>query len=225
MAEQVLPRLRRPGAADPQGQRQDRHPALGRGLLDLQRLGRGRGPARRRRGRLHALRRLAPPGRGPRPAASGSARTATASACRWSIWAYPRGAAIDAEGRPATPSTRSTTRRGWRWRWAPTSSSSTCPKIDPEKDKDAPAPYNEMDVTQEEAIRQCVESAGRSLVVLSGGSKIDDETVLGHTRDDHGGGRLGRDLRPQRLAARVERGARDHRPDQGDPARHVRRIP
>ena len=50
------------------------------------------------------------------------------------------------------------------------------PKIDPEKDKDSPAPYNEMEVTQEEAIRQCVESAGRSLVVLSGGSKIDDET-------------------------------------------------
>ncbi len=56
------------------------------------------------------------------------------------------------------------------------------PKIDPEKDKDAPAPYNEMDVDQAEAIRQCVESAGRSLVVLSGGSKVDDETVLGHTR-------------------------------------------
>ena len=51
-----------------------------------------------------------------------------------------------------------------------------------EKDKDAPAPYNEMDVDQDEAIRQCVESAGRSLVVLSGGSKVDDETVLAHTR-------------------------------------------
>ncbi len=35
-----------------------------------------------------------------------------------------------------------------------------------------------------------------------------------HPRD-HAGGRLGRDLRPQRLAARVERGAGDHRPDQG----------
>ena len=55
------------------------------------------------------------------------------------------------------------------------------PKIDPEKDKLTPAPYNEMDVTQEEAIRQCVESAGRSLVVLSGGSKISDEKVLEQT--------------------------------------------
>jgi class I fructose-bisphosphate aldolase len=57
------------------------------------------------------------------------------------------------------------------------------PKIDAGKDKDAPAPYNDMQVDQAEAIRQCVESAGRSLVVLSGGSKVDDETVLGHTRE------------------------------------------
>ena len=56
------------------------------------------------------------------------------------------------------------------------------PKLDPEKAKDSPAPYNELDVTPEEAVRQIVESAGRSLVVLSGGSKTDDETVLSHTR-------------------------------------------
>jgi class I fructose-bisphosphate aldolase len=57
------------------------------------------------------------------------------------------------------------------------------PKIDPEKDKDAPAPYNEMEVDEAEAISQCVASAGRALVVLSGGSKVDDEVVLTHTRE------------------------------------------
>jgi class I fructose-bisphosphate aldolase len=56
------------------------------------------------------------------------------------------------------------------------------PKLNPEKDKDAPAPYNDWDVSQEEAIRHCVESAGRALVVLSGGSKVDDEKLLGQTR-------------------------------------------
>jgi class I fructose-bisphosphate aldolase len=56
------------------------------------------------------------------------------------------------------------------------------PKLNPDKDKDAPAPYNEMEITQEEAIRQCVESAGRSLVVLSGGSKVDDEKLLAQTK-------------------------------------------
>jgi class I fructose-bisphosphate aldolase len=56
------------------------------------------------------------------------------------------------------------------------------PKLNPDKDKASPAPYNEMDVTQEEAIGHCVESAGRSLVVLSGGSKADDEQVISQTR-------------------------------------------
>jgi class I fructose-bisphosphate aldolase len=51
-----------------------------------------------------------------------------------------------------------------------------------DKDKDSPAPYNEMEISLEDAIGQVVASAGRSLVVLSGGSKVDDETVLEHTR-------------------------------------------
>jgi class I fructose-bisphosphate aldolase len=57
------------------------------------------------------------------------------------------------------------------------------PQINPEKDKDSPAPYNEGGFTQLEAITHCVESAGRSLVVLSGGSKIDDDHLLEQTRE------------------------------------------
>ena len=91
------------------------------------------------------------------------------------------------------------------------------PKIDLENDKDSPAPYNRAGVEPEEAIRHCVESAGRALVVLSGGSKVDDETVLDHTREVMEAGGSRSDLRPQRLAARVERGPRDRRPDQGNP--------
>ena len=56
------------------------------------------------------------------------------------------------------------------------------PKLNPDKDKDSPAPYNEGGFTQEEAIRHCVQSAGRSLVVLSGGSKVDDEKLLEQSR-------------------------------------------
>ena len=55
------------------------------------------------------------------------------------------------------------------------------PKIDPEKDKDSPAPYNEGGFSQEDAIAHCVESAGRALVVLSGGSRIDDDKLLEQT--------------------------------------------
>src|SRR6202000_1163705 len=57
------------------------------------------------------------------------------------------------------------------------------PQIDADKDKDAPAPYHEMHIDQEGATPQCVESAGRALVVLSGGSKADDEVVLRNTRE------------------------------------------
>ena len=56
------------------------------------------------------------------------------------------------------------------------------PKLNADKDKEAPAPYNELEVSQEEAIRMCVESAGKALVVLSGGSRIDDDKLLQQTR-------------------------------------------
>ena len=98
------------------------------------------------------------------------------------IWAYPRGAAH----RQARAASDSFYAIDYAARMAMEMGADVVklnmPKLDPEKDKDSPAPYNEMDVTQEEAIRQCVESAGRSLVVLSGGSKTDDEKVLEQTR-------------------------------------------
>ena len=56
------------------------------------------------------------------------------------------------------------------------------PKPDSDKDKDSPAPYNDMDISHEEMVRQVVESAGRSLVVLSGGSRVDDDALLEQTR-------------------------------------------
>ena len=133
------------------------------------------------------------------------------------VWSYPRGEAIDAKGGAGSFYAIDYAAR-MAMEMGADVVKLNMPKIDPAKDKDAPAPYNEMEVDEAEAIRQCVESAGRSLVVLSGGSKVDDETVLTTLPRDHGGGRLRRDLRPQRLAARVERGAGDHRPDQGDAA-------
>ena len=97
------------------------------------------------------------------------------------VWSYPRGEAIDAKGGAG-----SFYAIDYAARMAMEMGADVVklnyPKIDPEKDKDAQPPYNEMDVTAEEAMRQCVESAGRSLVVLSGGSKTDDETVLGHCK-------------------------------------------
>ena len=96
------------------------------------------------------------------------------------IWSYPRGSAINQKGGQL-----SFYAIDYAARMAMEMGADVVKLNMPdpgEKDKDSPAPYNEMDVTQEEAIQHCVESAGRSLVVLSGGSKVDDETVLAHCR-------------------------------------------
>ncbi len=96
------------------------------------------------------------------------------------IWSYPRGSAINQKGGQL-----SFYAVDYAARMAMEMGADVVKLNMPdpgEKDKDSPAPYNEMDVSQEEAVQHCVESAGRSLVVLSGGSKVDDETVLAHAR-------------------------------------------
>jgi fructose-bisphosphate aldolase, class I len=97
------------------------------------------------------------------------------------IWAYPRGSAIDKKGGQSTFYAIDYAAR-LAMEMGADVVKLNLPKIDPEKDKLAPAPYNEMEVTPEEAVRHVVESAGRALVVLSGGSKISDEKVLEQTR-------------------------------------------
>jgi fructose-bisphosphate aldolase, class I len=97
------------------------------------------------------------------------------------IWAYPRGSAIDKKGGQLTPYAIDYAAR-MAMEMGADVVKLNMPKPDPEKDKLAPAPYNELEWSQEEAIQHAVASAGRSLVVLSGGSKVDDDVVLGHTR-------------------------------------------
>jgi fructose-bisphosphate aldolase, class I len=97
------------------------------------------------------------------------------------VWAYPRGAALDKKGGQTTFYAIDYAAR-MAMEMGADVVKLNMPKIDPEKDKLTPAPYNEMEVSQEEAVRQVVESAGRSLVVLSGGSRIDDDKLLEQTR-------------------------------------------
>ncbi|MDQ2621661.1 MAG: fructose-bisphosphate aldolase [Actinomycetota bacterium] len=104
------------------------------------------------------------------------------------VWSYPRGEAVDAKG-----GANSFYAIDYAARLAMEMGADVVklnmPKIDPANDKNAQPPYNEMEVSQDEAIRQCVESAGRALVVLSGGSKTDDATVIENTKSvmDAGG--------------------------------------
>lgn len=97
------------------------------------------------------------------------------------IWSYPRGEAIDGKG-GATSFYAIDYAARLAMEMGADVVKLNMPVINPDKDRDAQPPYDEMEVTADEAMRQCVESAGRSLVVLSGGSKVDDETVLDHTR-------------------------------------------
>jgi class I fructose-bisphosphate aldolase len=95
------------------------------------------------------------------------------------VWAYPRGRDVAKKGGPSSFFAIDYAARVAMEMGADVVKLNM-PKINPDTDKDAPAPYNELQVTQQEAIRQCVESAGRALVVLSGGSKVDDDTLLEH---------------------------------------------
>ena len=106
------------------------------------------------------------------------------------IWAYPRGSAIDQKGGNVSFYAIDYAAR-MAMEMGADVVKLNMPKIDPEKDKDSPAPYNEGNFTQEEAIQHCVASAGRSLVVLSGGSRIDDETLLEHVKLIMGAGGSG----------------------------------
>ncbi|MGH2962879.1 MAG: class I fructose-bisphosphate aldolase [Solirubrobacterales bacterium] len=106
------------------------------------------------------------------------------------IWAYPRGSAIDKKGgRDSFYAIDYAARMAMEM--GADIVKLNMPKIDPDKDKDSPAPYNEGGFTQEEAIRHCVASAGRALTVLSGGSKTDDETLLEHVKLIMGAGGSG----------------------------------
>jgi class I fructose-bisphosphate aldolase len=97
------------------------------------------------------------------------------------IWAYPRGRDIEKKG-----GRNSFYAVDYSARVAMEMGADVVklnlPKIDPEKDKDSPAPYDEGRFSQEDAVQHVVASAGRSLVVLSGGSKIDDDQLLEQTR-------------------------------------------
>jgi class I fructose-bisphosphate aldolase len=97
------------------------------------------------------------------------------------IWAYPRGRDIEKKGGQNSQYAIDYAARVAMEMGADVVKLNM-PKLDAAKDKNAPAPYNELEVSQQDAIRMCVESAGRSLVVLSGGSKIDDDKLLEQTR-------------------------------------------
>lgn len=80
-----------------------------------------------------------------------------------------------------------------------------------EKDKDSPPPYNALALSPEAAFRKVVESAGRALVLVSGGEKVGDSELLAKVRSSMEAGAtgiiFGRNLwqRPWEDALRISR--------------------
>src|SRR5580658_1807472 len=80
-----------------------------------------------------------------------------------------------------------------------------------EKDADSPPPYNTLKLSPAAAFRKVVESAGRALVLVSGGEKVGDAELLSKVRDSMNDGAtgiiFGRNMwqRPKADALRVTR--------------------
>lgn len=93
------------------------------------------------------------------------------------VWAYPRGEAIGAKGgRDGLYAIDYAARVACEL--GADIVKVNVPKLDPEKDKLSPKPYDALRLTEQEAIRKVVESAGKALVLFSGGEMITDDDLL-----------------------------------------------
>jgi fructose-bisphosphate aldolase, class I len=97
------------------------------------------------------------------------------------VWSYPRGEAIEAKGgRDSLYAIDYATRVASEL--GADIVKVNVPKLNPEKDAAAPKPYNTLHPSEEEAVRMVVESAGRALVLFSGGEMQDEGDVIEKAR-------------------------------------------
>jgi class I fructose-bisphosphate aldolase len=90
------------------------------------------------------------------------------------VWSYPRGSAIETKGgRDSVYAVDYAARVAHEL-------GADVIKLNAPKgtSPDSPKPYNELDMTPEEMLRKVIISAGNSMVLLSGGSKISDDDLL-----------------------------------------------
>jgi class I fructose-bisphosphate aldolase len=93
------------------------------------------------------------------------------------MWAYPRGEAIEAKGgRDSLYAVDYAARVACEL--GADVVKLNLPEYDEAKANDLPKPYDQMKLTAEEAMEKVIKSAGRTLVLVSGGSKISDEDLL-----------------------------------------------
>jgi class I fructose-bisphosphate aldolase len=106
------------------------------------------------------------------------------------VWAYPRGKAVDAKGgRDSLYAIDYAARVACEL--GADIVKVNVPKSNPEKDAAAPKPYNTMQPSREEAVRMVVESAGKTLVLFSGGEMQGEGDVIQKARIAMDGGATG----------------------------------
>jgi len=93
------------------------------------------------------------------------------------MWAYPRGEAIEAKGgRDSLYAVDYAARVACEL--GADLVKLNLPEYDEKKVKNLPKPYDQIKFTPQEGLEKVVRSAGRTLVLVSGGSKISDEDLL-----------------------------------------------
>jgi len=97
------------------------------------------------------------------------------------VWAYPRGKYVDQKG-----GKNSFYSIDYAARVACELGADVVKVNYPSVDRDslakAPAPYNKLEIGFEDAVASLVKSAGKTLVIFSGGSKVDDSELLNMVR-------------------------------------------
>ena len=106
------------------------------------------------------------------------------------VWAYPRGEAIEAKGGRDSFYAVDYAARVANELGADVVKINI-PKLNPEKDAAAPKPYNSMQISVEDAARQVVASAGRALVLFSGGEMLGEGDLIEKARVAMDGGATG----------------------------------
>ncbi len=97
------------------------------------------------------------------------------------IWAYPRGEAIEKKG-----GRNSLYAVDYAARVAAELGADVVklnvPNDDPKKKSQQRPPYDKLDLNYEDSVRKVVESAGKTLVLFSGGSKISDDDLISRAK-------------------------------------------
>ena len=93
------------------------------------------------------------------------------------VWAYPRGEAIEAKGgRDSLYAIDYAARVACEL--GADVVKLNVPKLDEERSEQSHEPYSRLRYSEEEAVRKVVRSAGKTLVLFSGGEKVSDEQLL-----------------------------------------------